>query len=106
MSRNKVSQNTKNKTGGIAGLDKYEKQPHMIEIEKIVTFKIALGPRKTQQAWFRAMKLLLGMRLMVLYETKLMRRVNKFAAISTFNMTCTLHKNSIFYKKQKNIFEN
>ena len=29
------------------GLDKYGKQPHMIEIEKIVTFKIALGPRKT-----------------------------------------------------------
>ena len=39
MSRNKASQGTKNNTGGMAGLDKYGKQPHMIEIEKIVTSK-------------------------------------------------------------------
>ena len=30
---------------------------------------------------------------------------HEFAAISTFNMTYTLHKNSVFYKKQKNVFE-
>ena len=84
----------------MAGLDKYGKQPHMIQIEKTVTSKNCPWSSKN----------LAGMlpynEVASRHETLwcCMRRVNKFAAISTFNMTCTLHKNSIFYKKQKKMF--